>query len=86
MNEAPAARILAALLTLAALAVMAWLELPPWQRDLTARAARRRLRQLAARLAAASGHRAMGRELTGTPEEIAGYDFTLRLSRLRDRL
>lgn len=86
MAENPAARIWAALMTILALAVMAWLEMPAWQRALTIRAARNQLRRLAAAAARQSGHRAMGRELAGTPQEIAGYDLTLHLSQLRDRL
>jgi hypothetical protein len=86
MADTALTRVLAALLTLAALALMAWMELPPWQREMTARAARTRLHQLAGAAARASGHRAMGRELAGTPEHDAGYDLTERLSRLRDRL
>jgi hypothetical protein len=45
-----------------------------------------RTRSLATRLARASGHRAMGRELAGAPEDEAGYRRTFRLSTLRDKL
>ncbi len=86
MEDSPAVRVLAAVLTLAGLVLMAWMELPEWQRDLMARKIRSRLRALAARLARASGHRAMGRELAGAPESEAGYEVTYRLSSLRDRL
>lgn len=74
------------LVTLALLGMVAWWEMPPWQRALIIRAARLRTRRLASRLARASGRRAMGRELAGAPESEAGYDRTFRLSTLRDRL
>lgn len=86
MTDSPATRMVTALVTLAAITLMCWAELPPWQRALIARAARGRARQLAARVARASGRRAMGLELAGTPEKAAGYDRTERLSRLRDAL
>ena len=73
-------------LTLVGLTMVLWMEVPPWQRKMAAQIARTRIRQAAARLAVASGHRAMGRELAGTPQEIAGYGRTERLSRLRDSL
>ena len=86
MDDSPVTRIAAALLTLAGIGLMCWLEMPPWQRDLTLRLARFRLRWAATRLAAASGRRAMSRELAGAPEDEAGYARTFRLSLLRDRL
>ena len=86
MDDSPLTRLAAALLTLAGIALMCWLEMPPWQRDLTLRLTRFRLRLLATRLAAASGRRAMGRELAGAAEHDAGYGRTLRLSTWRDRL
>ena len=86
MDDSPLARLAAALLTLAGIAVMCWLEMPPWQRDLCLKVARFRLRLAAARLAAASGRRAMRRELAGTPEHDAGYARTFRLSTWRDRI
>ena len=86
MEDSAAARIAAALLTLAGVALMCWLEMPPWQRDLTLRLTRSRLRSTATRLAAASGRRAMARELAGAAEHEAGYGRTLRLSELRDRI
>jgi hypothetical protein len=51
------------------------------------RAARARARQGAARVAARSGHHAMGDELSGRiAEALAGYGITYKISRLRDRL
>jgi len=85
-HESPAIRLTVALLTLAGIGLMCWAELPPWQRELTVRAARTQLRQIASQLARASGHRAMGRELAGAPEDEAGYGWALRLSQWRDRL
>lgn len=86
MDDTPAIRLMVALVTLTGIALMCWAELPPWQRELTARIARNRLRALTARLARASGQRAMGRELAGAPESDAGYGRTFRLSTWRDRL
>ena len=86
MDDSPLTRIAAAALTLAGIGLMCWLEMPPWQRDLTLRVTRFRLRSIATRLAAVSGRRAMGRELAGAPERDAGYGRTLRLSVLRDRI
>ena len=69
------------------LAAAAWMEMPPWQRQLVARMARRRVYRLLHRLARASGRRAMGDELSGrTREADAGYAFTERISRARDAL
>lgn len=86
MGDSRAGRLTAALVTLALLGLMAWWELPPWQRALMARTARAYLRRLAARAARLSGQRAMGRELAGAPEDEAGYERTYRISSLRDRL
>jgi hypothetical protein len=86
MDDSPAVRLTVAFMTLAGIALMCWAELPPWQRQILTRSARRRLRAAAARLARASGQRAMGRELAGTAEHDAGYGWTLRLSTWRDRL
>ena len=79
-------RVIATLATLAMLAVLGWLEMPGWQRELVKRTMRHRAYKLLHRLARASGHRAMGRELAGTPEHEAGYDTVYRLSRVRDSL
>lgn len=71
----------------AVLAAAAWMEMPPWQRQLVLRAARRRAYRLLHRAARASGRRAMGDELAGRKAEAdAGYSFTERLSRARDSL
>ena len=86
MEDSAAARLAAAALTLAGIALMCWAEMPPWQRDLFLRLIRFRTRLLATRLAALSGRRAMGRELAGAPEHDAGYARTFRLSLWRDRL
>ena len=86
MDDSTAARLTAAFLTLLGIALMCWVEMPPWQRDLTLRLTRARLRSIATRLAAVSGRRAMGRELAGAAEHEAGYARTLRLSVWRDRL
>ena len=78
-------RMIAALATLAMLAVLGWLEMPPWQRELMKRTAKHRLYRMLHRLARASGHRAMGDELAGRKREAeAGYTRTERWSRLRD--
>lgn len=78
-------RMVAFLATLTTLMVLGWLEMPPWQRELLKRTARRRLYRVLHRLARAHGHRAMGDELAGRKREAdAGYSFTERLSRLRD--
>ena len=72
--------------TLVLLGVVAWMEMPPWQRELVMRAIRQKTYRLLHRAARASGRRAMGDELAGRQAEAqAGYDFTERLSRLRDR-
>ncbi|HXZ72651.1 MAG TPA: hypothetical protein VEH31_17515 [Streptosporangiaceae bacterium] len=86
-GQNPRAHLTVTLITLAAVLVLAWLEMPEWQRQMTARAARLRLRRLAAAAARASGYQAMGNELAGNaPQAEAGYRVTERLSRLRDRL
>ena len=87
MSEDPWAHLLMTLITLAGVAAMVWMEAPEWQRELIRRAARSRLKQLAAAVARRSGHRALGDELDGRAEQArAGYGFTYRLSSLRDRL
>jgi hypothetical protein len=86
MTDSPLARMAAAAAALATLAAMAWMELPPWQRELMARMVRCKTRSVVTRLARASGYRAMGRELAGAPQSEAGYARTFRLSLLRDRL
>ncbi len=87
MGESPALRLTVALITVAGMALMAWAELPEWQREMLARAARARLRRVVARLARASGRVAMGSELAGrTDEAQAGYRVTYRISLARDRL
>jgi hypothetical protein len=70
-----------------ALAVMAWAEMPPWQRQqLTARC-RQGLRRVVARVALLSGRAAMRDELSGRQAEAESrYAFTERLSRIRDGL
>lgn len=80
-------RMIAALATLAMLAVLGWLEMPPWQRELVRRTVKHRAYRMLHRLARAHGHRAMGDELAGrTREADAGYAFTERISRARDAL
>ena len=80
-------RVAATLATLAMLALLGWLEMPPWQRELVKRTARRRAYLILHRLARASGHRAMGDELSGRKVEAeAGYEWTHKLSRIRDAL
>ena len=83
----PWAHLLMTLITLAGVAAVMWMEAPEWQRQMILRTTRARARAAATRLAALSGHRSMGDELRGrTVEAHAGYGFTYRLSRLRDRL
>lgn len=72
--------------TLGIVAGMMWAEMPPWERQMIVRSARLRLRRMTSRLARATGHRAMGRELAGTPEDEAGYGLPYRLSKMRDAL
>lgn len=87
MDDSPWAHLLMTLITLAGMAAVMWMESPEWQREMIRRAARSRLRRLAAAVARRSGHRAMGDELDGRTEQArAGYGFTYRLSSLRDRL
>lgn len=79
--------MLVTLATVAGGLMMIWFETPEWQREMISRAVRFRLRRAAARLARASGQRAMGRELAGrTDEARAGYRITYQLSVARDRL
>ncbi len=87
MSESPWTHLLMTAVTLAGVAAVMWMEAPEWQREMIRRQARSRMRSLAIRLAAASGHRAMGDELRGRMAEAhAGYGFTYKLSRMRDRL
>jgi hypothetical protein len=89
MEDNPAFRALMALAELAAATVtlmVIWSQMPAAQRELMILTLRQCLRGHAARLARASGRRAMGRELAGTPQDRAGYDLAYRLSELRDRL
>lgn len=80
-------QLIATAATLAVLALMGWLEMPPWQRELVKRTVRNRAYRLLHRLARASGRRAMGDELAGRKHEAeVGYSFTERLSRLRDQV
>lgn len=85
-DQGPWTHLLMTAITLAGVAGIMWMEAPEWQREMIRQATRSRLRRAAARLARASGHRAMGRELAGTPEDEAGYWFPYRLSRVRDAL
>jgi hypothetical protein len=86
-DQGPVAQLVQVVITVAGVAVIMWMEAPAWQREAILRAVRLRLRVLAGMLAARSGYRAMGDELDGrTAEAEAGYGFTYRLSRLRDRL
>ena len=86
-DQGPWTHLLMTLITVAGVGVIMWLEAPEWQRELILRAVRSRARRAAARLARASGHRAMGDELAGrTAEAEAGYGWTYRLSRVRDSL
>lgn len=89
MDENPGFRALMALAELAAAMLMLaaiWSQMPPSQRELITLEIRTRLRGHAGKLARATGRRAMGRELAGTPESRAGYDLAYRFSVLRDRL
>lgn len=87
MDDSPWAHLAMTLITLAGMAAVMWMESPEWQREMIKRAARSRLRRLAAAVARRSGHRAMGDELSGRLKEaLTGYGFTYRLSRLRDAL
>ena len=73
-------QLLMTAVSLAAVGLMLWAEMPEWQRDQF----RRQLRGSLARAAWASGHRAMGLEVDlGRPVGLR-YGFTEVLSRLRD--
>lgn len=86
-GQGPWTHLLMTAITVSGVLVIMWLEAPEWQRETMRRAVRSRLHRAAARLARASGHRAMGDELSGRRGEAeAGYRFTYRLSALRDRL
>ena len=80
------ARLIEALLTLAGTAALIWWQMPPSQQQMIILETRSRAHRALHRAARASGRLAMGRELAGTPERLAGYDITLRLSELRDRM
>lgn len=87
MHDSPRASLLVTLVTVAGMALMVWAEMPEWQREMMTRAVRSRLHRVAAKLARASGRRAMGDELAGRASEAdAGYRRTYRLSVTRDRL
>lgn len=87
MSDNPWTHLLMTLITLGGVAAVMWMEAPEYQREMARRAVRHRLRRLADLAARHSGHRAMGDELSGRlAEAIAGYGFTYKLSRLRDRL
>ena len=80
-------QLIQAAIAVLGVAIILWMETPPWQRQMMLRAARVRLRVLAARAARYSGHRAMGDELAGRKDDAeAGYQWTFKLSSLRDRL
>jgi hypothetical protein len=86
-DQGPWTHLLVTAISVAGVAGMIWLEMPEWQRETVKRAARGRLHRGAAAIARASGYRAMGDELSGRQAEAeAGYGFTYRVSRLRDRL
>jgi hypothetical protein len=86
-DQNPWSHLLVTVITVAGVAVIMWMEAPPWQREQIRLRLRLKLRSVTTRLAARSGHRAMGDELSGrTMEADAGYGFTYRLSRLRDKL
>jgi hypothetical protein len=85
-DQGPWTHLVMTVITVAGVGVIMWMEAPEWQRETIKRAIRFRLHRAADQLARASGHRAMGDELQGrTSEAEAGYGFTYRLSRMRDR-
>lgn len=85
MEDRHPIRQIVLLLTLAG--IMAWIEMPDWQRRMVIARLRSRTRAALAWMARRSGHRAMGDELSGHGEAAdAGYGFTFRLSQLRDRI
>ena len=87
MDDSPWTRLATMVITVAGMAAIAWMEAPEWQREAMRRALRMRAYRMLHRLARASGHRAMGDELAGRKTEAdAGYSFTERVSRLRDRV
>jgi len=86
-DQGPWAHLVTVLISVAGMAALVWMEAPEWQREAIRRVIRLRARSVAGRVAAASGRRAMGDELSGRKAEAeAGYGFTYRLSTLRDRL
>ena len=67
--------------------IMAWSELPDWQRAAIQARTLAKARRVAAWMARRSGHAAMGDELAGHNDAaLAGYSLAYRLSKLRDRL
>lgn len=86
-DQGPWTHLVMTVITVAGVAVIMWMEAPEWQREAIKRQVRLKARSAVTRLAAASGHRAMGDELAGRKAEAdAGYGFTYRISRARDRL
>jgi hypothetical protein len=87
MDQRAWSHLIMTAVTVAGVAVIMWMEAPDWQREAIRRKIRLRLRRAAALVAARSGHRAMGDELSGHQAEAeAGYGLTYRLSMFRDRL
>ena len=85
MEDRHPVRQLILLLLMAGL--MAWAEMPDWQRRMVLSRLRERARRTVAWMAYRTGHRAMGDELDGRPDAAdAGYGFAFRLSTLRDKL
>lgn len=67
--------------------IMAWSELPDWQRAAIQAKTAARTRRAIAWMARRCGHAAMGDELAGHREAAhAGYSLAYQLSRVRDRL
>ncbi len=64
-----------------------WAEMPAWQRQHLAAAARARTRRVLGWLARRAGHRGMTHELAGRDEAAAaGYSLAEVLAKLRDRV
>lgn len=75
-----------AVMTLA-VSLAVWAEMPGWQREHVAAAARARARRLLGWLARRAGHRGMTHELAGRGEAAAaGYSLAETLAKLRDRV
>src|SRR5258708_29255387 len=64
-SQGPWTQLLVTVITVAGVAVIVWMEAPPWQREAMRRVLRLRVRQAAGHPAARGGHRAMGDELRG---------------------